>query len=52
VTYKPSEIDVSAPTGTYQPGPRNMVFTIHTAPHTAKPVEYADDGRPHQIKLP
>jgi len=51
VTYRSSEIDVSAPTGTYQPGPRNMVFVIHPAPRTTKQAQFSDDGRAHHLQV-
>lgn len=51
VTYRSSEIVVSAPTGTYQPGPRNMVFRVHPASHATEPLQFPDDGRPHTIRL-
>ena len=38
-----SEIDVSAPTGSYQPGPRRFVFTVHPAPQVT---EALLDGEP------
>jgi len=52
VTYQSSTIDVSAPTGSYQPGARDMVFTIHSSvPRVSAPVQFADDGRPHVIHV-
>jgi alpha-glucosidase (family GH31 glycosyl hydrolase) len=55
VTYQSSharaEIDVSAPTGSYQPGARNLLFAIHPAPRASKPVQFADHGRPYHIQL-
>jgi len=51
VTYRSSEIDVSAPTGSYQPGARNVVFTVHSAGGAGKPVRFADDGRPHHMPI-
>jgi len=51
VTYRSSEIDVSAPTGTYQPGPRNMVLVIHPAPRTTKQAQFSDDGRAHHLQV-
>ncbi|HTT62343.1 MAG TPA: glycoside hydrolase family 31 protein [Bryobacteraceae bacterium] len=51
VTYQPSGIDVSAPTGSYQPGSRTMVFEIRGAQHRGKPLQLADDGRPHHIAI-
>jgi len=32
ITYQSHAIDVSSPTGTYQPGARNMVFVVHNPP--------------------
>jgi alpha-glucosidase (family GH31 glycosyl hydrolase) len=40
VTYQSSKIDVSAPAGSYQPGPRTMHFTVHPG-----------DGRPHKVTM-
>jgi|HubBroStandDraft_1064217.scaffolds.fasta_scaffold04672_3 alpha-glucosidase len=51
VTYRPGELNVGAPTGSYQPGPRNLVFEVHPAPPTGKPIQFADDGRRHYIQL-
>jgi alpha-glucosidase len=51
VTYQSFKIDVSAPTGSYQPGPRNLVFAVHPTTRASKPVQFADDGRPHHIQL-
>jgi alpha-glucosidase len=51
VTYQLFKIDVSAPTGSYQPGPRNLVFAVHPTTRASKPVQFADDGRPHHIQL-
>jgi alpha-glucosidase (family GH31 glycosyl hydrolase) len=51
VTYRRSEIDVSAPTGTYQPGPRNLVFAVHPTTGARKPLQFADDGQPHVIRI-
>jgi alpha-glucosidase len=51
VTYRSSNIDVSAPTGSYQPGPRNLVFAVHPVPRGNKPVQFADDGRPHHVQI-
>jgi alpha-glucosidase len=51
VTYKSTEIDVSAPTGTFQLGPRNLAFSVHSAQGASKPVQFADDSRPHHISV-
>jgi alpha-glucosidase len=47
VTYQSSQIEVTAPTGSYQPGARKFVFSIGRT----KPVELHDDGRPHKIHM-
>ena len=69
VSYKTNaagaEINVAAPEGSYQPGPRRLAFVVHAAragreasldgkalragPTGA--VEFADDGRAHRIEL-
>ncbi|HVN05443.1 MAG TPA: TIM-barrel domain-containing protein, partial [Bryobacteraceae bacterium] len=47
ITYQSRSVEVSAPTGTYQPGARNMVFVIHSAP----PATGASlDGRPVPLR--
>jgi alpha-glucosidase len=51
VTYQPSEINVSTPAGSYQPGARNLVFEVHPAAPGGKPVQFADDGRRHDVQL-
>jgi alpha-glucosidase len=51
VTYRSSQVDVSAPAGSYQPGSRRFVFSLHPAAHGGKPIELADDGHPHHINL-
>jgi alpha-glucosidase len=51
VTYQSSELNVSAPTGSYDPGTRNLVFEVHPATPGGKPVQFADDGRRHYIQL-
>src|SRR5579862_2602343 len=50
ITYAAGAIDVSAPTGTYQPGPRSFVFLKRTG--GGAPVQRSDDGRPHRLQLP
>ncbi len=50
VTYTSGEIDVSAPVGSYQPGARTLVFTLHPAAG-ARSAQVADDSRPHRLPL-
>ena len=47
VVYQASRIELSAPAGAYQPGPRALVF----AARGGKPLQIADDGKAHTIKL-
>ena len=51
VTYRSAEAAVSAPTGSYQPGPRNFLFVLHSAAGTSKPAPLADDGGAHTVRL-
>ena len=51
VNYQSSQINVSAPAGSYQPGPRNFVFEVHPSLPGAAPVEFPDDGRAHYMQL-
>jgi alpha-glucosidase len=51
VTYAASQVEVVAPTGSYQPGARAMVFTVHGANGAGKPAQFPDDSRPHRLRL-
>jgi alpha-glucosidase len=51
VTYRSASINVGAPTGSYQPGARNIVFVVHPVQPSARPIQFADDGRPHYIQI-
>jgi alpha-glucosidase (family GH31 glycosyl hydrolase) len=51
VTYRSSAVEVSAPTGSYQPGSRNFVFVLHAAAGASKHVQLADDGSARTIRL-
>jgi alpha-glucosidase len=51
VTYRQSEIEVSAPTGSYQPGPRRLVFEVRSAPGAGRRAELTDDGASHTVRL-
>jgi alpha-glucosidase len=46
VGYRASEIELSAPVGTYQPAPRHLLFTVQPGGQTA---QIADDGRAHRL---
>ncbi len=47
VTYDSSRIEVSAPTGSYQPGARTLQFALRGG----MPVQLADDGKAHTVSL-
>ena len=57
VTYRHTpggdQIDVSAPKGTYRPGPRDLVFTMIDGNRqaSAATARLKDDGRSHRIEL-
>jgi alpha-glucosidase len=51
VRYQAPEINVSGATGSYLPGARRLMFAVHAAAERGKPVEFADDGRPHTIRV-
>jgi alpha-glucosidase len=51
VTYRSSEIDVSAPSGSYQPGPRNLIFEVRPASGASQRAQLADDGGHHTVRL-
>jgi alpha-glucosidase len=43
------EVNVSAPVGTYQPGPRRLEFRIN--PEASAREGFADDGRAHKVRI-
>ena len=51
VTYQSSQINVSAPAGSYQPGARQFVFEVHPSLPGTAPVQFPDDGRAHYMQL-
>jgi len=51
VTYDSSGIDVGAPTGSYQPGARNLVFNVHPLAGSIKTARFADDSRLHHLRM-
>jgi len=46
VAYRNAEVELSAPTGTFQPAPRRLVFSLH-----GRTVQITDDGRAHRVEL-
>ena len=50
VSYAGGRIALAAPTGSFQPAPRDLVFTVRPA---SKPrtIRIADDGQSHRIEL-
>lgn len=51
LSYQSSRVTLSAPAGSYQPGPRTMVFSVHAGSREAKPAQLADDGKAHTISV-
>ena len=63
VSYAGNRIDVAAPTGSYRPAPRDMVFAVRPASTArtvmidgkrqtgAGPIRIADDGQNHRIEM-
>lgn len=51
VTYAGSSVAVSVSGGSYQPGPRTFVFTVHRGRRASRPVQLADDGRSHRMQI-
>jgi alpha-glucosidase len=51
VTYKTSEINLSAPTGSYQPGARKFEFVVHSAAGASARLQSADDGGSRIIRI-
>ncbi len=49
VTYSAPGIELSAPTGTYQPAPRHLVFAV--AGKGGGMAQITDDGRAHRLPL-
>ena len=48
VKYAGGQVEVSAPSGSYQPGARKFVFSVRGG----KAVELSDDGKAHKVSVP
>jgi len=50
VSFRRNQIELGAPEGSFDPGRRDFVFSIHTSASRGAPeVRIPDDGRPHRI---
>ncbi len=50
ITYQSGTIEVSAPTGSYQPPARTLTFLVHTSQKETR-VEIPDNGQPRTIQV-